>query len=216
MANVHNLILRGLNSIYLQADKISDPADISDFVLYVKAWQDTVHHHHSTEETLFFPRVEKIAVEAGLPANIMSRNLEQHQEFDGALHALNDYVKDVIAKEKEYESKELVRLVEQLAPVLRQHLNDEIDTLVGLEKCDGKAIANAMKITAAEGAKTADPVSLTTQPFLRFCSSLHLPAVKLILTLSHRTSSCPSSSAASTRRTQEANPSHPSLSSYRT
>lgn len=171
MANVHNLILRGLNSIYLQADKLSDPADIADFMLYTKAWNDTVHHHHWTEETFFFPRIEELAIAAGLGAGIMSRNKEQHREFDAALHDLKTYVEEGIAKTRAFDAKEFLGLVERLAPVLRQHLHDEIDTLIGLEKCDGKGVKKALQAAADEGAKTADPVSVLAQPLLFYMTT---------------------------------------------
>jgi hemerythrin-like domain-containing protein len=56
MANIHNALLRGLNSVYNQAPFISSIPDIADFMLYITSWADTVHHHHSLEESLFFPK----------------------------------------------------------------------------------------------------------------------------------------------------------------
>jgi hemerythrin-like domain-containing protein len=78
MANVHNLLLRGLNSIYLQAPHITLPADIADLLLYTKAWADTVHHHHSHEESILFPRIDALAKEAGVPESLMNPNVDQH------------------------------------------------------------------------------------------------------------------------------------------
>ena len=48
-------------------------------------------------------------------------------------------------------------LIDAFAPLLTQHLHEEIDTLVELEKCDEEGVRKAMKVTADEGARTADP-----------------------------------------------------------
>jgi hypothetical protein len=42
--------------------------------------------------------------------------------------------------------------------VLTKHLHDEIDTLMGLEACDGEKVKKAMADTANEGIRTADTV----------------------------------------------------------
>jgi hypothetical protein len=54
-SNVHNLLQRELNNNYSKAPFILLPADLADFLLYITASADTVHHHHSLEETLLFP-----------------------------------------------------------------------------------------------------------------------------------------------------------------
>jgi hypothetical protein len=73
-----------------------------------------------------------------------------------------------VAGEKTYGAAELKRQVDGFAPVLTQHLHDEIDTLIKLEKCDGEKIKQAMKETADEGAKTANPVR-TLIPLIATC-----------------------------------------------
>ncbi|KAH7093693.1 hypothetical protein FB567DRAFT_545021 [Paraphoma chrysanthemicola] len=163
MANVHNALLRGLNSIYLQAPHISQPTDIADFLLYTQAWADTVHHHHSHEERLFFPAMKDIALAAGLAADIMEGNLEQHHVFEPKIHEMLAWVAAVRKGEKEWDSEVLVGLLDGFASILTQHLHDEIETLFALEKCDGEAIRKVMAETAQEGAKSADPYLVLPQ-----------------------------------------------------
>jgi hemerythrin-like domain-containing protein len=158
MANVHNLLLRGLNSIYLQAPHITLPADIADLLLYTKAWADTVHHHHSHEESILFPRIDALAKEAGVPESLMNPNVDQHHLFEPKIQQMIEWVDEVRQGKKEYECKTLLRLIDSFAPVLTKHLHDEIDTLMGLEACDGEKVKKAMADTANEGIRTADTV----------------------------------------------------------
>jgi hypothetical protein len=124
MANVHNTLLRGLNSIYLQSPHITQPADIADLLFYTKAWADTVHHH----------------------------------AFEGKMGEMVKFVEEVQEGKQEFDSKMLIALIDSFAPVLTQHLHDEIGTLLALENCDGEKVKQAMADTAQEGLKTADSV----------------------------------------------------------
>ncbi|KAF1837687.1 hypothetical protein BDW02DRAFT_565799 [Decorospora gaudefroyi] len=159
MANVHNVLLRGLNSIYQQAPFVTTPTDIADFMLYITAWADTVHHHHSLEERLFFPRVEALARDAGVPEweGMMGGNVAQHHEFEPKMAEMVVWVEGVRAWNTEYDAGVLKGLMDGFAGVLTQHLHDEIGTLMRLEGCDGEGVARALKEVADEGMKTAEP-----------------------------------------------------------
>lgn len=169
MANVHNLLLRGLNSIYNQAPFVTLPADISDLMLYTTAWADTIHHHHSAEETLFFPRIEALAKAAGQDCN-MAGNVAQHQGFEAGMAEMVRWAKRVGSGEVKYDAEVLKGLIDAFAPLLTQHLHEEIDTLVELEKCDEEGVRKAMKVTADEGARTADPVCICISLLLHLTS----------------------------------------------
>jgi hemerythrin-like domain-containing protein len=75
MALAHNMLLRGLNSIYLQAPHIA-PADAGDFISYAKCWVEVLEHHHKMEEDRIFPWIEEQTGEEG----IMEGNVEQHRK----------------------------------------------------------------------------------------------------------------------------------------
>jgi hemerythrin-like domain-containing protein len=59
MAHIHNAILRGYNSIYLQAPHVED-ADKAAFVGYAMTWYHFVKSHHEDEEAELFPKVEEV------------------------------------------------------------------------------------------------------------------------------------------------------------
>ena len=69
----HNAIIRGFNSIYLQAPHIRD-ADKAAFVGYALTWYRFVHHHHTDEEAYLFPVVEEILKDK----TIWQEALEEH------------------------------------------------------------------------------------------------------------------------------------------
>lgn len=57
MALAHNMILRGLNSIYQQAPWV-EQRDAQDFLEYCKLWVQVITVHHNGEESDFFPYIE--------------------------------------------------------------------------------------------------------------------------------------------------------------
>jgi hemerythrin-like domain-containing protein len=158
MANVHNALLRGLNSIYLQAPHVTHAADIADLLFYTKAWTETVNHHHELEETIFFPRVHELAKEAGEVEGMMTRNVEQHHTFEPKMVEMAEWVEEVKQGRKEYDSKALLGLIDSFGPVLMEHLHDEIGTLIGLQKCNGEEIKRAMESVVKAGQNSVDPV----------------------------------------------------------
>jgi hemerythrin-like domain-containing protein len=74
MALSHNVLIRGLNSIYLQAPHIS-PSEYAPFISYALCWAELLDAHHRMEETSLFPTIERITGEVG----IMDKNVEQHR-----------------------------------------------------------------------------------------------------------------------------------------
>lgn len=71
----HNVIIRGLNSIYRQAPHLK-PEDHADFIAYAKCWSEILGAHHKMEETSLFPQIEARTGETGL----MQDNVEQHRK----------------------------------------------------------------------------------------------------------------------------------------
>ena len=80
MCVVHNSLLRGLNSIYVQSPNVQ-PADYTDFIGYSLCWHSVVHEHHTSEEYLFFPEIEEAVGEKGL----LDGNVQEHSEQDDFL-----------------------------------------------------------------------------------------------------------------------------------
>jgi len=139
MALAHNGILRGLNSIYLQATHIprEDLDAIRDFLTYCQCWCESMHHHHDAEEKDFFPSIELISDVKG----IMERNIEQHRAFTPGFDLFQEYSRTCLPRD--YDGRKIRSLIEAFAEPLTQHLHDEIETLRGLDVYDSGRIRQA-------------------------------------------------------------------------
>jgi hemerythrin-like domain-containing protein len=141
MSLAHNGIIRGLNSIYLQAPHIprSDLATVRDFLTYCQCWGESMHHHHDAEEEVFFPFLAEIT---GVPG-VMERNIEQHRAFTPGFEAFQEYART--CRPEEYSGERIRGLIEDFAEPLTQHLHDEIETLRGLDKYDSVRVRQAYR-----------------------------------------------------------------------
>ena len=139
MALAHNGIIRGLNSIFLQAPHIPRPdlVAVRDFLTYCQCWCESMHHHHDAEEAVFFPSIEQISGVKGL----MERNVEQHRAFTPGFEQFQEYVRTCAPKD--YDGEKLRSLVEAFAEPLTRHLYDEIETLRALDVYDSECIRQA-------------------------------------------------------------------------
>ena len=141
MALAHNGIIRGLNSIYVQAPNIprEDLDAVKDFLTYCQCWCESMHHHHDAEEQEFFPSIEKISGVHGL----MERNVEQHRAFTPGFEEFQEYAQT--CPPNDYDGRKLKSLIDSVAEPLTRHLYDEIDTLRALDKYDSERIRQAYK-----------------------------------------------------------------------
>lgn len=141
MALAHNGMIRGLNSIYLQATNIppNDMTAKSDFLTYCQCWCESMHHHHDAEEAEFFPSIEQISGMKGL----MAQNVEQHRAFTPGFDKFHEYVKT--CKAKDFDGSKLRSLVEDFSEPLTRHLADEIETLKELDVYDSARVRQAYK-----------------------------------------------------------------------
>ncbi|KAK1498028.1 hemerythrin HHE cation binding domain-containing protein [Colletotrichum tamarilloi] len=133
MTIIHNLILRIINTVYLQCINVEkSPNDVQDFVSYAIEWSKMVEEHHETEETEVFPEIEQLA---GVPG-LMRANVAQHEAFHDGLHAYMGYLDKVQKGEEAYSGGKLKSIIDSFMPVLREHLSDEIDSLLKLNEYD--------------------------------------------------------------------------------
>ena len=167
MANVHNMIIRGLNSILRQAPYVADsssPAynaqDVSDLLFYTKAWCSSLNHHHDTEESTFFPLVEKVTGVLGLMDDLEV----EHEEFHDGLVALKAYVDNVSETPDIYCWATMRTMINFFAPALINHLHGEIDFLLGLEKFGSDGLKRAW----LETEKVATKIEGTAELFEMF------------------------------------------------
>lgn len=116
MAMVHNMIIRGLNSIYLQAPHIK-PADEKSFGRYIVNWYNLVHSHHNGEETMFFPAIQRFTGVEGL----MDANIEQHKAFHDGLDRFKAHADTVVAGKEKYDGSQVNAIIDGFAPALVEH-----------------------------------------------------------------------------------------------
>ncbi|KAI5239198.1 hypothetical protein E4T43_06968 [Aureobasidium subglaciale] len=141
MSLAHNGIIRGLNSIYLQAPNLpaGDTTVARDFLIYCQCWSESMHHHHDAEEAIFFPEIESITKIKGL----MEQNVEQHRAFTPGFDEFYEYSKT--CQPVEYDGRKMKALVEAFAKPLIKHLHDEIETLRALDKYNSEKIRRAYR-----------------------------------------------------------------------
>lgn len=157
MCLIHNVFIRILNCIYLQARNVKTEADASDFATFIHAWIVTIHEHHGNEEKYFFPWMEKCIGVDGF----MEKNVEQHHAFNPGLEALEKYVNALRAKEDVYDGEKIISLIDGFGTTLTDHLKDEIKTLEDLAQYESKIDWKAWnKLTQDIAVKTADKVSI--------------------------------------------------------
>lgn len=147
MANVHNMMVRGLNAIYLQAPHVQ-PSDEKHFCTFIMHWHKLIFTHHAGEEEHAFPAIEAMAGVKG----IMNNNVEQHHAFHGGLETLGAYVTDCKAGKQKYDGRKIVEIIDGFGAALAEHLADEIPTLVGLRQY-GEKMSGFAKMFSAEGDK---------------------------------------------------------------
>lgn len=149
MTHVHNVIIRGVNSIYLQAPNVRNPSDIKDFLHFVTLWGDFVDRHHETEEESIFPDLETFTGEKGL----MQHSVDQHQAFHSGLQKLKDYASSTAPED--YSSDKLKSIIDGFGPTLQEHLVEEIDALLALKKYDSDELIKVWKVSEVKArAKT--------------------------------------------------------------
>ncbi len=93
--------------------------------------------HHHGEEEFFFPAVTRITGDASL----MSHNIEQHEAFMPGLKAFTTYATACLdaSQPQVYSSTRYHEIIDSFAPILSEHLADEITTLMALDACDRTA-----------------------------------------------------------------------------
>lgn len=87
-----------------------------------------------------FPSIEEAAGEKGL----MDANVEQHKAFSEGLEAMKTYLHSQPdpPTSQTFSASRLREIIDSFAPKLRQHLADEIPTLLALSKYEDKIPIN--------------------------------------------------------------------------
>lgn len=166
MAQAHNILIRGLNAIVLQAPHVPDSSspdyieqDVKDLLSYTNSWIKMVHHHHGVEEDYMFPEVDVILGRQG----VMAEPKGQHELFHDGLDRLTAYTTETKPSTYKWEGKGgMKEIVDTFAKHLADHLHAEVEYLLTLEEI-GDAVAQAFN-KAEDIAKKAGSLDLLVRP----------------------------------------------------
>lgn len=87
MCHVHNVFIRGMNSVYLQSPFVKSTSDISDLLFYTKTLLACINAHHDGDEKYLFPGLAEYTKNP----DIMGVNQVQHAAFYGGMREFAEY-----------------------------------------------------------------------------------------------------------------------------
>ena len=118
MILVHNILIRALNSLHINAALIVSDNGLCDFLSYTMQVLKAIHDHDKTEDTIMFPAFQHIVD--------MQRNVEQHQTFEKEMDVFELYVCSIQAGQANFEVGIWRELLRKFATPLVVHLNEEV------------------------------------------------------------------------------------------
>ncbi|KAH8646133.1 hypothetical protein BX600DRAFT_477184 [Xylariales sp. PMI_506] len=155
MAMAHNILIRGLNSIYVQAPHVK-PADQADFLGYARNFVNVLTVHHDGEEESFFPWCARTTGEP----DVMDVNVGQHKEFHGGLDLLQEYLTATAAGQEPYDGARIVALIDAFGPALTRHLAEEIQCILDLRRFGVEKMKGIAKALAEDGQANMGKIGL--------------------------------------------------------
>ncbi|KAK3694507.1 hypothetical protein B0T22DRAFT_72798 [Podospora appendiculata] len=123
MALLHNSILRGYNSIILQAPHILDQ-DKADFVGYCLTWYKFVKSHHDDEEETLFTKIEDLLQDK----TVFEDTHKEHEAFLAGLAEFHKYLSG-LSTPADYSGEELLRIMGTFHAPFESHFHSEIETI---------------------------------------------------------------------------------------
>jgi hemerythrin-like domain-containing protein len=163
MAVAHNMFIRGLNSVYLQAPLIHEPKDAADLFIFCKAWIIAIKHHHDVEEAALFTDLEKFTHDA----KILARERDQHRQIHEGLSRFKQYITET--QPEAYRWKDFESVLESFSGVLKMHLTEEIEALLKLRDTEvtDEELKLAWKHTEEEAKDFKEPDIMVYQSIVR-------------------------------------------------
>ncbi|KAF2465510.1 uncharacterized protein BDR25DRAFT_239492 [Lindgomyces ingoldianus] len=148
MALLHNAVLRGYNTIYLQAPHVK-PEDYPDFVGYCLAWFKFVKSHHDDEEENLFPKVVEVLGKDD--KEIWGQTHDEHEALLPPLAKFNTYLTS-LSSPADLNPSTIMSILKEIEEPLNTHFHSEISVIAALAS-SGDAPA-AAPIFAAWGKNT--------------------------------------------------------------
>jgi hypothetical protein len=133
MAHIHNAILRGYNSIYLQAPHVAQE-DKAAFVGYALTWYKFVKGHHDDEEGGLFPAVAGVL---GIADTDLWREMyEEHEAFLEGLWKYREYFEG-LETPGGFDGEKLREVMEGFREPFEAHFHSEIGTIASFAELPG-------------------------------------------------------------------------------
>ncbi|KAF2127001.1 hypothetical protein P153DRAFT_388323 [Dothidotthia symphoricarpi CBS 119687] len=123
MAHIHNAILRGYNSIFIQAPYVTDE-DKPAFVGYAMTWYVFVKSHHDDEEAELFPKVEEVLGSK----EIWNETHQEHASFLTGLANFEAYLRELPTPQA-FQGTELIHIMSSFQESFCHHFHHEIQTI---------------------------------------------------------------------------------------
>ncbi|KAG8969880.1 hypothetical protein FRC03_000126 [Tulasnella sp. 419] len=155
MAVLHNIIIRGINSMISYAPEIQT-SELPAFLKYCEQFDYFLHHHHALEEEVYFDMIEK-----KLGQGSMKDNVDGHQTFKAPYEAWNKSRESLAKGEAKWNPSDFIAEIRAFTEPLLEHLKEEIDTLkvdVIREKFTPAELQHIEKTMEAASKKGLNPV----------------------------------------------------------
>lgn len=121
-------MLRGINSLFLQAPFLTALGDVVDFLFLAQSWAGWVRQHHDHLRTRMYPQFEAVL---GKPGALITR-LEETESFLPALEGLARYAAQARDQPETYEAAELLPIIEDLAPRLHHYFGAQVAAMMDM------------------------------------------------------------------------------------
>ncbi|KJZ76998.1 hypothetical protein HIM_03319 [Hirsutella minnesotensis 3608] len=141
MALLHNSLIRGYNSICLQAPHVRDD-DKADFLGYTKTWLRFIKSHHDDEEEVLFPELRSMLADQTVWQDVPGEHdalVHELDKLDGYLNSLSNATA--------LTPQALLDIMEGMRSPIEYHLHHEVSVMA-----DMATHANAPVRNSFEGA----------------------------------------------------------------
>ena len=118
LALTHNVVIRALNTIWLNAPLIQ-PEDETAFAGYALACVGMIKWHHEMQERILFPLLQ-------LKLMDMRKNMAQHIAVEGRLGEFEKYLIRVRDKVEKLDADRVLEMRRGFGGLLVQHFHDEV------------------------------------------------------------------------------------------
>ncbi|PFH62808.1 hypothetical protein XA68_11820 [Ophiocordyceps unilateralis] len=139
MALLHNSLIRGYNSIHLQAPYVRD-ADKADFLAYTRTWLRFIQSHHEDEDEILFPELRSVLGDDSVWGDVP----EEHETLVRGLDGFRRYL-DSLSNASALTSTALLAVLDELHQPLEHHLHHEVAVMADMATHANVPAANSLQ-----------------------------------------------------------------------